>query len=125
MSETRFVDEDPELQRGWERKHAKPQVKIEDTRPHAWHRPYEIYISEKNGMRGSTRYDMQPYAVVGTVGEVNAILREQENATGLPIFMMRGYNAKMPRNPPDGIFVRPIEFDELDPHETRCIRRGW
>jgi len=122
MNETRFVDADPELQREWERKHAKPQVKIEETRPHCWRRPYEIYVSV-NGMRGAMKYDAMPFAVVGTLEEVNAILRERENATGLPIFLMRGVNAKLPRNPPDGIFVRPTEFDELDPHEIRCVRR--
>jgi hypothetical protein len=115
MSETKLTIGYPEKD---------PAQVVAETRPHAWHRPYEIYISV-NGMRGAMVYDAMPFAVVGTVEEVNAILREQENATGLPIFMTRGMNAKMPRNPPDGIIVRQIEFDELDPHEPRCVRRGW
>ena len=111
------VDDEP--------KKEPPPIKIAEPRPHSWRRPYEIYVS-KGGMNGAMRYDAMPFAVVGTLAEVNAILRERENATGLPIFMMRGMNRPMPRNPPDGIFVRPTEFDELDPHEIRCVRgRSW
>jgi hypothetical protein len=99
----------------------EPALKVEEPQPHCWHRPYEIYIS-KGGMNGAMVYNAQPFAIVGTIEEADQISRERSEALGLPIYMTRGMNARLPRVPPDGVIVRQIEFDELDPHEIRCVR---
>jgi hypothetical protein len=71
------------------------------------------------------QFGVTPYDVVGMEHEARTIARELSARMHLYIFIIKGTNVPLPEDPQDGIWVRQIEFDEMDPKEQRCVRRGW
>jgi hypothetical protein len=92
-------------------------------RPKAWRQIHEVHIRPVKP--GLMRFGVSPN-FHGCLSECREFAREQAANLNLQVIEVQGVNRDLegPDFADPAIYIRTVEFDELDPRETR-IYRNW